>query len=306
MKKNCQLPSAFIVLVSLILSTAAYGQAAQTPPPATPPSAQGQQPAEPQAPAPQPINPDQPIAEMGDYKLTEGDVSIIIAMLPGTARQNLNPDRRQQIIRSWLQIVAFARQATELNLDKDALLPKQVEFYRTQLLAERYQRQVLADVTVTDEEVRQYFETNKEKFALPALVRISRILVPTREKAAEVEQALKQGTPFEQAAKTHSTDGVTKDKGGDMGWLRPGTTEPVFEKTALATEVGQVSSPIQTALGFQLIKVNEKRPGQQKTFEEVQKVIQQQLLTQKRQEKVEAISKDLFEKYGLKMSEGQK
>ncbi len=293
---------AFVLFASCLIPS--FGQTAQAPSTASPAPPQQEPSPAPAASATQP-NPAGPIAELGDYKLTESDFDLIIAMLPG-ARQNLTPEKKVQIARSWMQIIAFAKQAKDLNLDNDPLIPKQMELYRVQLLAERYQRQVLAPITVTDEEVRQYFEANKEKFALPSLVRISRILVATREKAQEVEQALKQGTSFEEAAKTYSTDGATKDKGGDMGWLRPGTSEPVFEKTALATAAGQVSSPIQTSLGWQFIKVNDKRPGQQKTFDEVQKVIQQQLLTQKRQQAMDKATQELFDKYGLKMSGSQK
>jgi len=291
----------FVVIGSCL--ALGFGQAGQAPSQGSSSTPQPQ-PAPPAAPATQ-ANPAEPIAELGDYKLTESEFNVILSMLPG-ARQNLTPERKLQIARSWMQIVAFARQAKDLKLDNDPLIPIQMELHRLQLLAERYQRQVLADVKVTDEEVRQYFETNKEKFALPAMVRVSRILAPTPEKAQEVERALKQGTPFEEVAKAHSTDAATKDKGGDMGWLRPGTAEPIVEKTALATAVGQVSSPFQSSLGWQLIRVNDKRPGQQKTFAEVQKVIEQQLLTQKRQQEMEKASKELFEKYGLKMSGGQK
>ena len=63
---------------------------------------------------------------------------------------------------------------------------------------------------------------------------------------------------FEDLAKEYSEDGSAAD-GGDLGWVNPGTTLPIFESTYDALDINEISDPINTSLGWHIIQVTDRR-----------------------------------------------
>jgi peptidyl-prolyl cis-trans isomerase D len=93
-------------------------------------------------------------------------------------------------------------------------------------------------------------------------------------KAMERAQALRKeiegGKDFAEVAKASSEDQSTKPSGGDLGWVSRNTWEPALANAAFALEPGQVTQPIETKFGIHLVKVEEKKPAQDRKLEEVQ------------------------------------
>ena len=124
---------------------------------------------------------------------------------------------------------------------------------------------------VTDADIKRYFEENKAQFGIrPATVTFSQlVLAPkpsdtaraaARAKAEEVLKKIREGGDFETLAKQYSEDPGSKDKGGDLGWFRPGTMVREFENVAFAMRPGDISGIVETPFGFHIIKV-EKTKG---------------------------------------------
>ena len=63
---------------------------------------------------------------------------------------------------------------------------------------------------------------------------------------------------FEEIAKKYSEDGSAAD-GGDLGWISPGTTLPIFESTYDALNINEISKPINTPLGWHILMVTDRR-----------------------------------------------
>ena len=63
---------------------------------------------------------------------------------------------------------------------------------------------------------------------------------------------------FENLAKQYSEDGSAAI-GGDLGWVSPGTTLPIFETTYDSLDINEISKPINTPLGWHLLQVIERR-----------------------------------------------
>jgi peptidyl-prolyl cis-trans isomerase SurA len=63
---------------------------------------------------------------------------------------------------------------------------------------------------------------------------------------------------FEDLAKEYSEDGSAAN-GGDLGWLSPGTTLPIFENTYELLDINEISEPINTTLGWHIIQVTDRR-----------------------------------------------
>jgi hypothetical protein len=92
--------------------------------------------------------------------------------------------------------------------------------------------------------------------------------------AADVKRQIDGGADFAAMAKQYSTDGGSKDTGGDLQCGPAGRFVPEFEQAMDKLAVGQVSDPVQTQFGQHLIKVTDRK---QQPIEEVTPQIQQQL-----------------------------
>jgi peptidyl-prolyl cis-trans isomerase SurA len=70
---------------------------------------------------------------------------------------------------------------------------------------------------------------------------------------------IREGAPFADLARAHSTDAGSAARGGELGWVSPGQTVPPFEEAMNALAVGQLSRPVQSQFGWHIIEVLERR-----------------------------------------------
>jgi peptidyl-prolyl cis-trans isomerase D len=133
-----------------------------------------------------------------------------------------------------------------------------------------------------EKEIKEYYEANRFVYQQPERIRARQILVKVapdatpeaKAKAMERAQGLLKeiqgGKDFAEVAKASSEDAATKPGGGDLGWVERGNWEPALANAAFALEAGQVTQPVETKFGIHLVKVDEKKPAQDKALEQVQ------------------------------------
>jgi len=92
-------------------------------------------------------------------------------------------------------------------------------------------------------------------------VHVRHILTDTYEAALEIVKLLQAGGDFATIAAQHSMDSVTKDTGGDLGWRPRGIESADFDQAVFALQPGQISNPITTTSGVQIVKVDERDPN---------------------------------------------
>ena len=107
------------------------------------------------------------------------------------------------------------------------------------------------------------------------LTHVRHILIQNNQKTSDedakalltkIHKQIKQGTPFEKLAKKYSEEHGSSSKGGDLGWVSQQMVVPLFYKTMATLQVGDLSQPFKTELGWHLIQVV-KRKMQQNTTE---------------------------------------
>jgi parvulin-like peptidyl-prolyl isomerase len=86
--------------------------------------------------------------------------------------------------------------------------------------------------------------------------------------AADIKKRLDQGEDFAKVAKEESEDPESAAHGGDIGYVLHGVASPELDKAAFSMEVGQNSDPISTEIGFNVIRVTEKRAAQAPDFDQ--------------------------------------
>ena len=143
---------------------------------------------------------------------------------------------------------------------------------RDQLIVDKMKQKVLADVTVTPAEVRDFF--NKiPKDSLPYFnqeVEIAEIVYKPKANEGEKakakaqldglrEQIVNGKVPFEDLAKKYSQDLGSGREGGDLGWAKRGKFVPEFEAQAFKLEEGQMSPVFESEFGYHILQLIERR-----------------------------------------------
>ncbi|MDU5081578.1 peptidylprolyl isomerase [uncultured Tissierella sp.] len=124
------------------------------------------------------------------------------------------------------------------------------------------------NITIGEEDISSYFEQNKTSFDQKEEVRARHILVKTEDQAKEIKEKISAGEDFAQLAKEHSTDEMTKESGGDLGFFGKGKMVKEFEEEAFGLRIGEISNPVKTDYGYHIIKVEEKKEAKEATLEE--------------------------------------
>jgi len=135
-------------------------------------------------------------------------------------------------------------------------------------------------ITVSEADIKAYFDKNHALLDTPQQVQARHILVADEKTADDIEAKLKAGGDFAALAKQYSTDPGTKDKGGELGFFGKGQMVPAFQNVAFATPVGKTSAPVKTPYGWHIIQVEAVKPALIATFANSHDKIRDQLKQQ--------------------------
>jgi peptidyl-prolyl cis-trans isomerase C len=189
-----------------------------------------------------------------------------------------------------------------------------VDINARQLLNE----QIQGKITITDEDVKKYYEDNKSKFQRPESFRTRHILAAlftpdevrtqsiselqknkvyffnkAEKKIDQIIKELKEGADFEKLAKEKSDDEGSRDNGGDLDIIYKGVFDPAFDEAVSKLKPGETSGKVETRFGFHVIQLIEKHPSELAPFEEMEKGIQKFLFTEEAKKLVAAYIEDL-------------
>jgi PPIC-type PPIASE domain len=90
-------------------------------------------------------------------------------------------------------------------------------------------------------------------------VLVRHILLESESDATLAMKVLNGGADFAKTAQSLSVDKGTASKGGDLGWIARGKMTKAFEDAAFALKPGEISGPVKTEFGWDIIKVEDKR-----------------------------------------------
>ncbi|MBN1436547.1 MAG: peptidylprolyl isomerase [Sedimentisphaerales bacterium] len=141
-------------------------------------------------------------------------------------------------------------------------------------------------LAVSDAEVAAFYAANSARFASPARVRASHILIKTvddnrnplsEEEIAAAREQINALLPLAQdpcadfaALAQEYSACPSSAEGGDLGWFREeGDMVPEFSEAAFAMQPGEVSGVVETMFGYHIIKVTDRQEAETAPLEEV-------------------------------------
>ena len=179
--------------------------------------------------------------------------------------------------------------------------------YKAELETDLYMDQIIKKeiepkIKIPENNIRDYYEKNKNKFENQETVRASIILLkfnPSQGKAGEQEvlkkfesilNQAKSGTEFSALAMKFSQDSLAS-KGGDLGFFTKKQMLPAFSSRAFKMKVGEVSDIFRTGHGFHVLKVTDRKPAGTSPFQAEKEKIKNFLI----QKKVSQATRDYIE-----------
>jgi peptidyl-prolyl cis-trans isomerase C len=217
-------------------------------------------------------------------------------------RQNLKAergeiqDRFDRIAAKFPSPAAFKKALEGQNMSEKDLRDR----IRRQLIIESvYRTHVLDAAGVTEQEVRSYYEENREKFTKPESVELQHILIKAEDPASqdswdqaeaearEIHERLRSGEDFAALASKYSDDKFSI-KGGHLGSVHRGRLLPELEEAAFSMPKGQTSGPIRTRMGYHILKLLDKNAAEQLGFDEVAETLRKDLENKRRQQNEES------------------
>ncbi len=257
-----------------------------------------------------------------------------------TAAEQQARDHEKDLLRDLIDQQLLLQKAGDLGISADTELVKRLDDLRKQMHADSMEdlekaaqaqgisfedfkqnmknniltqrvigQEVGGHITVTNQEIQQYYDQHKAEMERPEQVRLSEILISTQKtdvvktekgetalpetpspqvaaqaqvKADHVYQMLQKGGNFDDLAKKYS-DGPTASLGGDLEYFKRGTLSMELESQVFDLPAGQYTKPIRTNQGFVILKVTEHQTAGVPPLKDVESQIQEQIYVTKMQ-----------------------
>lgn len=181
------------------------------------------------------------------------------------------------------------REAGKEKMDTEKEFQERLADIKDQLLIESLlKKKIAADAKISDDDLKKYYEANKENFKREREISTRHILLKTEEEAKQVQGKLIKGEDFIELAKKYSIDPNAGATGGEIGFHPKGSLVPEYEAAAFKlTKVGQVSGITKTQFGYHIIRLEGTKPPSYVPFDEVKDFIKQKILQEKQSELLE-------------------
>lgn len=170
---------------------------------------------------------------------------------------------------------------------------------KRQLMIKYILEETQSKINITDDELLEYYNKNKESFFESEKVHARHILVETEEEAKNIIRQLNEGIiDFAELAKEKSIC-PSAENGGDLGFFAKGQMVKEFEEAAFSLKPGEISEIVKTEFGYHIIKCEEIKEEYSPSFEEVTDQINNILRYQRENEATLALISRLKEEANI-------
>jgi len=203
---------------------------------------------------------DKPLITVGSQKVTVRDyehtargAQMQYEGPPATAKATFVQDlERRALMLEEAHRLGLARDASVLNVDR--------ENEQRALLQAFYGRVASPSQRVSDAEARSLYEARKVEADLWLLYTSS------EESSRAAKARLARGEPFANVSRSYSVPGLLPPDGA-LGWIAPGALPDPLDGALRTQKLGEVGGPYHTREGWFLVKVANRRPHEQGSFE---------------------------------------
>ncbi len=240
------------------------------------------------------------IAIVNSNEIRESDLQALVKNLGQNAAYFQGPDGRKKLIDELVMHELMYSDAVEKGLDNDEEFIEVMNTMKKSMLQQYNLRKMFNEITLSDEELKEYYESHKDMFVTEEMVKASHILVDSEEKANEILEDITDGLSFEDAA-TQFSSCPSKQAGGALGQFGKGQMVPEFEEAVFSMQAGEISGPVKTQFGYHLIKLTDHTTERNASFEEVIQEVKDSCFMEKQEKVYNDKKTELSKKYKVEI-----
>ena len=245
-----------------------------------------------------------------------GKLQDVLSQTIYVAASEVQEAYRDQVERAKIKYIQLARERFAARVSVD---PADVDQYFETHLADYelpeqrrigylsvHTRALRATLEIQEEELRAYYDSQREEFTQEERVRARHILLiaeddgvlpAVRQRLEALRRRIESGEDFGALAREYSEDEESRDRAGELGFFSRGRYTPALEDAAFGGQVGELLGPIETKLANQtllsLIEVQAHQEGGLQGYQQVKPAIRSRLLSERSRERSEALAHEL-------------
>lgn len=215
-------------------------------------------------------------ATVDGMNVDDKDVALTLGAMPGVTLDQLPKDTQRKVIDDTISRKLLTNEAKKSGVEKEAEYKDMLEGVKDNIALDVWMKKIYNNIKVSDQEISNFYNKNKQQFAITAQARAKHILVANEKEANDVIAQLKSlkgselAKKFEEIAKAKSIDKGSAVNGGELGWF--GQTQMVkpFADAAFALKNGEMTQkPVKTQFGYHVILKEESKPAGTASLNEV-------------------------------------
>jgi peptidyl-prolyl cis-trans isomerase C len=249
-----------------------------------------------------PLGPNE-IARVGKWVLTQDEfqerLNAIKEAVPDF--QQDDAQAKAMILEELLRQELIYQDAMKKGIAKDKDIVAAVEEFSRQLVVRQALAEAVKNITATEEEIKAFYDENKDALKEPGDWRIREIVVEDQATAEQIRNEIIAGADFAEKARERSK-AETASNGGDLGFISQPTFPTMGEALAGMNE-GDITPVFAGPNGFYIMKVEEQRTGRQLELDEIKGDIEQAVIMQKQQESIAQYIQKLTEDIKVEVNE---
>lgn len=228
------------------------------------------------------------LVNVNGQPVTQDMVDAQLKQLPDEVRAQLERSGGTSRIKDNLIAQELLYQeALKRKLQDDPSMAIPLALAERQVMAQALLNKV-GEERLTDAAIQQWYNDHAVQFAKPQ-IDVSHIILADEAKAKEVLAQAQGGADFAELAKANSSDKNTAADGGKLGWLSSRDLREPLRSAVFTANKGDIVGPIQTPMGFHVLKINDKRD--QVPFEDVKDQVRSQAQREILQKYVDELEK---------------
>ncbi|MBP0113753.1 MULTISPECIES: SurA N-terminal domain-containing protein [Bradyrhizobium] len=184
-----------------------------------------------------------------------------------------------------------AAQAGTIEAPSPEALATYFEDHKVQFRAPEYRKIAFVVISpeeigkwteVSDEDAKKVFEQRKDRLGTPEKRQIQQIVFPNVAEAQAARERLVGGTSFEDLGKERGLSASDVD----LGLVTKSSLDPAVGDAAFTLPAGEISQPIQGALGTSIVRVDKIEPGKEADYASLAGDIKREIATERARVKV--------------------
>jgi foldase protein PrsA len=160
-------------------------------------------------------------------------------------------------------------------------------------LQQKLTQKVTEDATkVTDEDIAEYYEKNKRRFAQPERRDLRVVLTKTEAKAEQARNALEDGQGWKQVVNEYSIDEASKAQAGLLPAVAKGQQDKALDDAVFQAKKGELDGPVETQFGWYVFEVTKITPASQQSLDQSKDTIRNLLRSERQQKALDQFVKE--------------